>query len=145
MFNTVAGSVVSVAVGVPATNNAAGFAALTWVVVGEITDIPSVVGRDYSTVTHSPIASAQEIEKKGSYKLPTAEFKCAWDKDDAGQIIIEAASKSYAIYSIKVHNQNSTDDFLTAQVKSFMKQNGTSNNVQTGSFVLLRQTDTITV
>jgi hypothetical protein len=58
-----------VSVAAPATFDIAGYGALTYTTVGEVTDLGSGLGRHYNTVTHSPIATSQVIEKKASYKL----------------------------------------------------------------------------
>lgn len=145
-FDTVASSKLFVAVAAPATYDAAGYAALTWVEVGSITSMGSVKGREYSMSTLSTVGDAQDREKKGSFKLPNAEFECAWIEDDAGQIIIEAASKDYSVPSFKLEKQNGTSlRYFTAQVAKFVENNGTSNDAVKGQFTLLRQTDTITV
>jgi hypothetical protein len=144
-FLTVAGSKLSISAAAPATHTAAGFDALTWVEVGELTDIPSVIGREYNIVTHSPIGSSQVTEKKGSYKLPQADAVCAWLDDDEGQIMVKAASESNDIYSFKLEKQDSALRYFTAQVSKFVEENGTVDNVVTGSFSLLRQTNTVSV
>lgn len=144
-FDTIAGSKLHIAVAAPATNDAAGFAALTWVEVGQITNIGSVVGREYSTATLSTVSDAQDREKKGSFKLPNAEFECAWAADDAGQILVAAASKNYTVPSFKLTNQDASLDYFTAQVSKFTKGGGGSNDAVKGMITLLRQTDTITV
>lgn len=145
-FDTVASSKLYVATAAPATDDAAGFAALTWVEVGSITNVGSVKGREYATSTASVVGDAQDREKKGSFKLPNAEFECLWVEDDAGQIIIEAASKDYSVPSFKMTKQDATKiRYFTAQVAKFVENNGASNDNVTGQFTLLRQTDTITV
>lgn len=145
-FDTVAGSKLYVSTAAPATDNAAGFAALTWVEVGSVTNVGSVKGREYSMSTLSTVGDAQDREKKGSFKLPNAEFECAWIEDDAGQIIIEAASKNYSAPSFKLTKQDATKiRYFTAQVAKFVENNGTSNDSVLGQFTLLRQTDTVTV
>jgi hypothetical protein len=141
---TVASSELFVCATLPTTNDAAGFGALSWVPVGEITDIPSVLGRTYNTSTHAPIASAQQLEKKASYKLGNADFTCGWDEDDAGQILIQAlADHPSAIYAFKVVKQGGAMRYFTAQATGFQENMGTVDNVVQGKFTLLRQTDTI--
>lgn len=141
---TVATSTVSVSSALPATYTAAGFLALTWVPIGELTDIGSVLGREYNTSTHAPIGSAQQVEKKASYKLGNADFTCAWIEGDAGQILLNTAANGNAIYSFKVVKQDSTIRYFTAQVMKFIENMGTVDNIVQGQFTLLRQTDTIT-
>lgn len=143
-FDTVASSKLYVSAALPATDNVAGFGALTWTEVGSITNVGSVKGREYSTSTLSTVGDAQDREKKGSFKLPNADFECAWVEDDAGQIIIEAGANSYSTYSFKMVKQNGAIRYFTAQVMKFVENNGTSNDAVKGNFTLLRQTDTIT-
>ncbi len=142
---TVAETALYISAAAPATYDAAGYAALNWVKVGEITDVGTVTGREYNTSTHAPVDSAQQIEKKASYKLGSAEFKCGWDEEDAGQIMIEAASKNYSVPSFKLVKQDGAIRYFTAQVSKFTEDNGTVDNVVNGSITLLRQRDTIRV
>lgn len=142
---TVANSSLWISAAAPATHDEAGFEALTWTKIGEITDIGSVTGREYNTSTHAPVDLAQQIEKKASYKLGTAEFVCGWDEDDAGQILVDAASKDYSIPSFKVIKQDGAIRYFTAQVSKFVENNGSVDDTVTGAITLLRQTDTIRV
>ena len=89
--------------------------------------------------------SAQQTQKKGSYTLPNADFVCAWDDDDEGQQVIDAKSKTNDIISFKVEKQDGAIRYFTAQVMSFIENFGTVDDVVTGAFTLLRQTDTVDV
>ena len=141
---TVSTAKLYISAALPATNNAAGFAALTWTEIGELTDIGSVKGRSYNTSTHAPISSAQQIEKKGSYKLGKADMVVGWDGSDAGQVLVEtAANSNTAIYSFKLLKQGGGIRYFTAQVMEFVENFGTVDNIVQGKFSLLRQTDTI--
>lgn len=144
-FQTVAETTLSVSAAAPATFDAAGYAALTWAAVGELTDLGSVKGRTYNVVTHAPVGTAQQTQKKGSYSLPNADFACAWDDDDAGQVLIAAGSIVNDTYSFKLTKQDGAIRYFTAQVMSFVENFGTVDNVVTGAFTLLRQTDTVDV
>lgn len=141
---TVANSAIYASASLPADTTSAGdFNGLSWTKVGEVTDMGSVVGREYNTSSHSPIDSAQVVEKKGSYRLPPGEFACAWDENDAGQNIIEAASNDNSIISFKLVKQSGAIRYFTAQVSKFVENMGTVDNVVTGAFTLLRQTNTV--
>jgi hypothetical protein len=142
-FDTVAGTKLYVCADAPTADTAVAFGTLTWTEVGSITNVPSVKGRTYSTSTLSTVGDSQDREKKGSFKLPNAQFECAWIEDDAGQIIIEDASKDYSVPSFKLVKQNGDIRYFTAQVLEFVENNGTSNDTVKGQFTLLRQTDTI--
>ncbi|MEH6436698.1 hypothetical protein [Massilia sp. DD77] len=142
-FDTVAGSQLFVCEDAPSAQTAVAFAELAWVKVGKISNVGGVVGRTYSTSTMSFVDESQEIEKKGTFKLPNAQFECGWVEDDAGQMIIDAASRDHSIPSFKLVKQNGDIRYFTAQVLEFLENNGTGNDAVKGNFTLLRQTDTI--
>lgn len=142
-FETVAGTALYVAAEMPTDNTAAAFAALTWVEVGEITNVPSVLGREYSTSTISTVKNAHDREKKGSYKLPNADWECAWVEDNAGQVIVREAANNNDILPFKVVKQGAAIRYLSAQVSKFVENMGTSNDAVKGAFTMLRQSDTI--
>jgi len=144
-FDTVAESKLYVSAALPASFDAAGYAALTWTEVGQITNVGSVRGREYSTSTLTVVSNPQEREKKGSYKLPNAEFECAWVEDDEGQLIIQAGANSYDTYSFRLDKQNDDKRYFAAQISKFVENNGQSNDAVKGMITLLRQTDTISV
>lgn len=145
-FDTVANTKLYVSTAAPTTHDETGFAALTWVEVGQLTTIGSVLGREYSMSTLSTVSDGQDREKKGSFKLPNADFECAWAEDDAGQIIIAAAANNHTVPSFKMTKQDVTKiRYFTAQVSKFVENNGTSNDAVKGQFTLLRQTDTVVV
>lgn len=140
---TVARSTVSISATVPATQTSTAFEALTWVPIGELTDIGSVLGRTYNTSTHAPIGEPLQVSKKASYTLANAEFTCGWAESDAGQALLFTASQSNDIYAFKVVKQDGNKRYFTAQVMQFIENSGTVDNVVQGQFTLLRQTDTI--
>lgn len=145
-IETVANAKLEICSALPATYDAAGYAALSWTVIGELTDIGSVQGRQYNTSEHAPIANAQRTEKKASYKLGTADMMVGWDDDDAGQQLVQtAADHQTMICSFKLTKQNGKIRYFTAQVKDFVENLGTVDNVVQGKFSLLRQTNTIRV
>jgi hypothetical protein len=142
-FETVAGTALYVAAAMPADNTAVAFAALTWIEVGEITNVPSVLGREYSESTISTVKNAHDRKKKGSYSLPNADWECAWVEDDAGQVLVREAANNNDILPFKVVKQGASIRYLSAQVSKFVENNGTSNDAVKGSFTMLRQSDTI--
>ncbi|ATQ74856.1 hypothetical protein CR152_10220 [Massilia violaceinigra] len=142
---TVAESSLWVSVAVPATYNAAGFLALTWTKIGEITNMGSVTGRAYNNSTHAPVDTAQQIQKKASYTLGESEFMMGWDEEDEGQIIVDNASRTYDILSFKLIKQDGALRYFTAQVSTFVENNGAVDDIVQGSLTLLRQKDTIRV
>lgn len=145
-FDTVAGTKLYVSLASPATFDAAGYAALTWVEVGQLTNVPSVLGREYNTSTLETVGDAQVREKKANFKLPNADFECAWAESDAGQIIIATAANNNTVPAFKVTKQDATKiRYFTAQVMKFVENMGTATDAVKGAFTLLRQRDTVIV
>ena len=61
---TAAGSKLFVSATLPGTYDKAGFEALTWTEVGEVTEIPQF-GKVYTIVNHLPLGQRQTIKRKG--------------------------------------------------------------------------------
>lgn len=142
-FLTVAGTKLYVSAAAPTAQTSAAFGQLTWTEVGELTQVPSVRGRTYSTASLTTIGDPQEKRKKGSYSLPDAQFQCAWSETDAGQELVRDAESTDDILSFKVVKQDGALRYFTAQVMEFLENAGSSNDAVVGQFTLLRQTDTI--
>lgn len=102
---TTAGSTLKVSAAAPATYNSAGYAALTWANVGEITNFGEI-GKQFNLVTHNPVATRGTVKKKGSFNDGQMALQLALDTDDAGQILMKAAAASDANYSFELATQN---------------------------------------
>jgi len=134
---TSAGSTFSVvAAGAPpATFNTAGYAALTWVPVGEITDLGEF-GREFALVTHSPVGSRGTQKFKGSFNEGTLALQLGLQSDDAGQIIMKAAVNSDLSFSFRVVTQNGDAYYFQAQTMSFKVGVGSVDQITTASVSL---------
>lgn len=128
---TSAGSTLSIATGSPTTNDATGFTALTYVVVGEVTDIGEV-GREYATTTHSPVGSRAVRKFKGSYNNGSMQIQMARDTANAGQTAMRAALLSDADYSFKVTLQDLSKIHFVGKVTTFKTSVGSVDQI-TGS------------
>lgn len=115
---TTAGSSLLVCPIVPATYDRAGFQALDFTEVGEITDFGEF-GREYSQVTHSPVKNRRTVKRKGSFNEGSISLPMARDASDAGQKLLDAAVLSDASYSYCIRLQDGTRYFFTAQCMSF--------------------------
>jgi hypothetical protein len=63
-IQTSAGSTFAIATALPGTFDATGYNALTWQLVGEVTDIGEF-GKEYNLVSHTPVAGASGEEAQG--------------------------------------------------------------------------------
>lgn len=133
---TLAGSTLRVSAALPATYDAAGFGALSYTVVAEVTDLGSGLGRKYGKVTHEPVNDRQIYKFKTNYDNGTLALKMARSTattTDAGQTLLTAAVNSDADYSFKITLQDGSDLFFSAKVMSFTADLGTGSNILTAT------------
>lgn len=135
---TSAGSTLAISAAAPATFNEAGYEALTFTTIGEITDLGEF-GREYALVTHNPLDTRATVKRKGSYNEGAMDLKLALDTDDAGQILLAAASESDADYSFELTLQNGDVYYFQAQVMTFKIGVGSVDQI-TGASVKLELT-----
>lgn len=132
---TSAGTTLHVSAGTPATFDVTGYEALTFTAVGEVTDLGEF-GREYALVTHNPVGSRGTVKKKGSFNEGSMAMTVGLDTDDAGQILLKAASASDADYSFKVTTQNGDIYYFQAQVMTFKVGVGSVDNITTAAITL---------
>lgn len=133
-----AGSTIKISAGIPATYNAAGYAALTMTAIGEVTDLGEF-GKTYNLVTHNPLGTRGTTKLKGSYNEGTISMQLGLDTDDAGQILAKSAANSDNDYSFEITTQNGDKYYFQAKVMSFMVSVGSVDTV-TGATVSLELT-----
>jgi hypothetical protein len=132
---TSAGSTIAISASQPATYDQAGYAALSYFDIGEVTDLGEF-GRDYALVTHNPIATRATVKRKGSFNEGTMDMKVGLDTDDSGQIVAKAASESDNDYSFKVTLQSGDVYYFQAQVMSYKINVGSVDNITSASIKL---------
>jgi hypothetical protein len=142
-FETLAGASIAVSASTPATFDVAGYGALAYTTVGEVTDLGQGLGRTYNTVKHSPVATRQVIEKKASYELGTLDIMMAWDGADAGQVLLLANSIVDTPISLKITKQSGAIRYFQAQVSVFDENFGTVDTVVQAKCTLLLQKDVV--
>jgi hypothetical protein len=130
-----AGSTLKVSATIPATFNTAGYAALTYTAVGEITNLGEF-GRVYNLIKHNPLATRATVKKKGSYDEGQLALQLALDTDDAGQIVMKAASQSDNDYSIEVTTQNGDKYYMQVQVMSWKVNVGSVDQITSAACAL---------
>lgn len=130
-----AGSTLSMSAGIPATFNVAGYTALTWTAVGEITDLGEF-GREFNLITHNPLGSRGTVKLKGSFNEGSISVSLALDTDDAGQILAKAAALSDNDYSVKIITQNGDDYYMQVKVMSFKVQVGSVDSVTSATMTM---------
>ena len=120
---TSAGSTLAITAAPPATYTEAGFAALTFKSVSEITDLGEF-GREYAKVEHKPLANRRVVKRKGSFDEGAMSLSLGRDMEDEGQLALRAASNSDASYSYRITLQDGTKFYFSAQCMSFKTRIG---------------------
>lgn len=141
---TSAGTVLSISAGTAATYDSAGFAALTWTVIGEVSDLGEF-GRQYNLVTFNTLGNRRTVKRKGSYNDGTIAAQMARTPSDAGQTILTAAVDSDASYSIKIVLQDGTIFYTTAQVMSYTTNIGSVDQITSATVNLEIDNDIVEV
>ena len=133
-IHSAAGTKLSIATvaGAPATIDAAGFGAKTYVEVGEITNIGDF-GATVNVINHSPLSNRIIQKFKGSINNGSGSYEFASKASDAGQILVKAASVSDLAYAVKIEEQDCAITYFMCLFTSFVKKIGTIDNVVAGS------------
>lgn len=132
---TSAGTTLRVSAAAPGTFNSAGYAALTFTAVGEITDLGEF-GREYALVTHNPVGNRSTQKFKGSFNEGTINLSLGLDTDDAGQILLKTASNADTAYSFEIVTQNTDKYYFQAMVMSFKVGVGSVDSITTATVTL---------
>lgn len=141
---TSAGTSISMSLDAPATYDDAGFDALTYTEIGEVTDLGEF-GREYNLVTHNPLSIRRTVKRKGSYNDGAVTLQMARVKTDAGQVLLQTALDSDESPSIKIEYQDGSIDYFSAQVMSYTSNVGSVDQITTASVTLEIDNDIVGV
>jgi hypothetical protein len=127
---TSAGSTVYLSAGVPATIDGAGFAALTYTKINEVTDI-GAIGPKVAMVTHVPVDQSVTYKLKTITDNGSVQLKGARATSDAGQTLLQAAVASFAPYALKIVLQTGTIIYSQVLALGYNTTIGTAGVVTT--------------
>lgn len=140
---TSAGTVLAISATLPATYDDTGFSALTYIVVGEITDIGEF-GKAFNLVTHNPLGDRKTYKFKGSYNNGSVSLTMALVEDDAGQIAMKTAEGSDNSIAVKVTLQDGTIKYFTAKCMGLNIAVGSVDSITTATTTLEVDSDIVT-
>jgi len=137
---TSAGTTLRVTASAPATFNASGYNDLFTAspvppLVGEVTDLGEF-GREFALVTHNPVGTRGTQKFKGSFNEGTMTLSLGLDTDDAGQILMKAASLADDDYSFMVTTQNGDKYYFQGKVMSWKVGIGSVDSITTATATL---------
>lgn len=134
--HTSAGTVLGLSAAAPATYDAAGYGALTFTTVGEISDLGDIPSRVYQLVTWNAIAERGTRKSKGGYDLGSQTLTVGIDPDDAGQTLVDTATNSDTVYSVKIGHPDLGTIYARALVMGGPKNYGDVNTNATRQVTL---------
>lgn len=115
-----AGTLLAVSASMPATFDAAGYAALTWTTVTDVSDLPEY-GPSAEVITFNPLADRTTQKATGAIDYGSTVVQMAYLKADAGQNILQAAIGNNAGISCRVTFPDASVEYFTAIVSSYTR------------------------
>ena len=114
------GTTLQLSATLPATQTDAAYAALTWLTVGEVTDIPSF-GPAHEVVTHVPLATGVTAKYHGALNNGSITVPMALNPADTGQVALKTALANKTRIAFKVDYADGTNDYFQGKVMSFTR------------------------
>lgn len=129
---TSTGVTLGVVASVPATIDAAGFEALTFVPVGEVVDMPEY-GPTVQVVESNPLATGVTEKYNGFINYGSIALGLELDLEDAGQVILEAGvpvpPAQYTPHSFEVTFPDGTKEYYIGGIFSYTRAPGSANSM----------------
>lgn len=144
---TSTGTLFGVVKAIPATHDAAGFGALTFINVAEVTDIPEL-GPAVTVITHEPLATGVTEKHKGFINYGSNSLGLGHDATDAGQLILSEGvdgSGQNNEHSFAITDQDGVIDYFTGKIFSYTKNRGAANSIVASTVLIEVNTKIITV
>jgi hypothetical protein len=142
-FETLAGSRLFIAAGLPTDNTEAAFETKTGWKEFTVTQVGPVQGRAYNTSELDVVSQGQVRRKLGNYQLPDSEWGIVATATDAAYLLAQTAMQTRANTSFAVVRQSGAVLYFSAQVMNLGENGGGSNDNLTFTMPLLLQTEAI--
>lgn len=133
MTQTAAGSTLAISAGAPATQDGAGFAALTWTTIGGVEKL-GTIGASFAKVEFQPLVGAKE-KLKGSADYGSLQPSMAHNETDAGQVLLRTAADNLTntLYSFKVTYQDGAKRYFQGRVFGYPENTDGADTVLMGN------------
>lgn len=131
--STAAGSKLAISAGTPASENAAGYAALTYTNIKGIANI-GTIGESFEVVRFQPLDGPVE-KYKGSVDSGSLSPQYAIDKTDAGQTLLRTAGRDRTnkLYAFEITFSDGVKAQFGARVFGNPKDVGDANSIVTAA------------
>lgn len=144
MGQTTSGTQIFISNTLPATQDKAGYEALTWIEVGEVTDIAEF-GRTYEEIITNYLNQRRVAKHKGNYDEGSPAITVTRNTEDDGQQACQVALASDDNSAFKILHQNADVDFFEAKVLSYTQEIGAANKTYNASVQLSIDSDIVPV
>lgn len=125
---TAGGTTVSISATLPASITATAYGAVSFTLVGEVTNIGEL-GKVWSTTAHQALAKKYPDHFKATYDNAAITLQAAYAPGDAGQVIVKAAVESTSAYSFKITFPDGEVEYFEALVLSAAVTPGASADI----------------
>lgn len=126
--NTALGTTVKISASVPATFDAAGYAALSYTKIGSVENV-GAFGTTQEIVTFTDLETGILQKFKGTKDGGSPSITIAQDTDDAGQILLKTALASQNAYSTLVTMPNGDKFYFMSMITSMPVTPGGANDI----------------
>ncbi|WP_338762000.1 hypothetical protein [Massilia sp. METH4] len=140
-----AGSGLLVCLSLPASNNAAGYEALNWIEVGEITGIAGDIGRVYDEIEVKNLRQRLKEKRKGAYTEGAPSITTNYAPGDDGQIAMETALMQDGNVSFCIELSDGTSKYAQGIVLSSPFSIGDVGSLVSGTYNIAFNTNIVTV
>lgn len=130
MPGTSAGTTIGASAVKPATFTEAGYSALTFTNIGEVTNLNGDIGPEANLVTYTALQDAIVRKLKGSINHGALDLEIALDPDDVGQAAMETAAGVKVPYYFKVEFEDGEIRYFPALVMSAKERLGGADDVK---------------
>ncbi|MFM7009322.1 MAG: hypothetical protein ACKO0Z_08355 [Betaproteobacteria bacterium] len=123
-----AGTCISFSATAPATQTAAGYAALTWTVNADVINYGDI-GGSYNVVENTPICSGVKEKQLGSFDPGTLDITASYDPSNAAHTILKAAFAGKTKVSVKIVYATADIEYFQAFVTAMPKTVGGADDI----------------
>ena len=114
------GATISAVASNPATEDETGYAALTFVEIGHVEDVPSY-GPEHDKTEFVPLKTGIKDKFHGAVDYGSVVLPMAMDRSNAGQNVLTSALDSKAVISFKIAFFDGSVDYIQGKVFSFKR------------------------
>jgi len=136
------GTTIAISAAVPATFDVAGFDALSFTEIGEVTEV-NEYGGEAAVIEHTPLKTGITQKLHGAINNGSLSVPMALDRGDAGQIIVGASYSSRDQVSFRVAFPDGSIDYFQGKCMSPVKRGANVGNVLGGSAMIEIDTDIV--